>query len=72
MGTVVNRNGTLSFRVTVPYTYPDGTVIDVTYTVSNSNVVRVDRREIGRTRAWWRGAAWAALRAVRSPAAAPR
>ncbi|HBE58466.1 MAG TPA: hypothetical protein DDW56_13415, partial [Cyanobacteria bacterium UBA11366] len=40
---VQNPDGTLNFTITIPYTYPDGRVIDVTYNVQSNNVVSVTR-----------------------------
>ncbi len=42
---VSNPDGTLNFTITIPYTYPDGKVVDVKYKVIKSNIVNVIRTQ---------------------------
>lgn len=45
VGLVLHSDGTRSCRITVPYTYPDGKIVDVTLTIDHDNITGVTRVE---------------------------
>lgn len=44
LSTTNNADGTIDALVEVPYTYPDGTTVTLTLTISHNNITRVTRR----------------------------